>query len=219
MSEKDDLRGLPAAIGMVVLALLFGGVILAIYPGWVPVGKFLVENLKLPEQAPAWVQAVGSIGVLAYSWHVFNLSRQNEIKDREIASLSAERAQIRSAITTLLDLKIAMQYLGEKLEAKDLRGALATRERFDSIELTLRSLQNKTEGYRTHDPILVALREISYTKVALSEINATRQISNDRLVSHRRRINSIEDKVLGLQLVFNVENTRLAKLMYGEIDL
>lgn len=34
MSEKEDLRGAPAAIGVVVLALLFGGVVLAIYPGW-----------------------------------------------------------------------------------------------------------------------------------------------------------------------------------------
>lgn len=219
MSEKEDLSGVSAAIGVAVLALLFGGVVLAIYPGWMPVGKFLVENLKLPEQAPAWVQAVGSIGVLAYSWHVFNRSRKNEIKDREIASLSAERAQIRSAITALLDLKVAMQYLGDKLENKDLRGALATRERFDSIELTLRSLQNKTEGYRTHDPILVALREISYTKVALSEIKTTMQISDGRWVSHGKRIKSIEDKILGLRLVFRVENKRLAKLKYEETGL
>lgn len=172
----------------------------------------LIELLDKPNAA-AWVQALGSIGVLAYSWHVFYRSRQNEIKDRRIASLSAERAQIRSAITTLIDLKIAMRYLEQKLEVNDLRGTLATRERFDSIELTLRSLQNKIEGYRTHDSILVALREISYTKVALSEMKKNPYISSERVLSHRVRIKTIEDKILGLQLVFNVENTRLAQLM------
>lgn len=81
MSDKNDLRGAPAAIGMTVLALLFGGVVLAIYPGWVPIGEFINENLKLTENAPAWVQAVGSILAIFSAVYVVNL--QNK-KNREI---------------------------------------------------------------------------------------------------------------------------------------
>ena len=86
MSEKDELCGAPAAIGMVVLELLFGGVVLAIYPGWAPIGKFLVENLKLTENAPAWVQAIGSIGAICvaifvpYKIHTDQLKNQKEIR-------------------------------------------------------------------------------------------------------------------------------------------
>lgn len=44
MSKKDDLCGVPAAIGMVVLALLFGGVVLAIYPGWKITFDFIFKD-------------------------------------------------------------------------------------------------------------------------------------------------------------------------------
>lgn len=81
MSEKKDLCDLPAAIGMVILTMLFGGLTLAIYPGWEIIGKFLVANLKLTEQAPAWVQAVGSILAIFSAVYVVNL--QNK-KNREI---------------------------------------------------------------------------------------------------------------------------------------
>lgn len=42
--DKDDLRGAPAAIGVVVLALLFLGVIVAIYPGLDIVMKFIFDK-------------------------------------------------------------------------------------------------------------------------------------------------------------------------------
>lgn len=90
MSEKEDLRGAPATIGVVVLTLIFGGVVLAIYPGWGPIGDFLVGNLKLTENAPAWVQAVGSVlaiisAVLIANWQNSKASlkvRKDKIDER-----------------------------------------------------------------------------------------------------------------------------------------
>ena len=67
MSEKDELCGAPAAIGMVVLALLFGGVVMAIYPGWAVVAKYLESST-----AAAWVQAVGSILAIGIAIYVPN---------------------------------------------------------------------------------------------------------------------------------------------------
>jgi len=88
MSDNDELRGWPAAIGVVVLALIFGGVVLAIYPGWDSIGGFLVKNLKLTDQAPAWVQAVGSILAIFAAgffpiWHqIINQKKNDKIRRR-----------------------------------------------------------------------------------------------------------------------------------------
>ncbi|WP_455553633.1 hypothetical protein, partial [Comamonas kerstersii] len=102
MSEKDELCGAPAAIGMVVLALLFGGVVLAIYPGWAPIGKFLVENLKLTENAPAWVQAIGSIGAICVAIFVPYKIHANQIENQKI-----NRIYKVSVFRSLVRLKIA----------------------------------------------------------------------------------------------------------------
>ncbi|MDM0118430.1 hypothetical protein [Variovorax arabinosiphilus] len=53
---RKELGTPGAAIGMAALVLLFGGLVLAIYPGWGVIGKWLDRA-----DAPAWVQAVGSI--------------------------------------------------------------------------------------------------------------------------------------------------------------
>lgn len=85
MSDKEDLSVWPATIGMVILAMLFGGVIFAIYPGWAAIGEFLVKNLKLTEHAPAWVQAVGSIGAMCVAIYVPSKINAGQLKSqREI---------------------------------------------------------------------------------------------------------------------------------------
>lgn len=68
---EEEMHWLPASIGMTVLACIFGGIALGIYPGWHTLGYFLDQNVKLnlDQNAPAWVQAVGSIGaIFGASW-------------------------------------------------------------------------------------------------------------------------------------------------------
>lgn len=49
--------GMPGAlVGMIFLGFLFAGLALAIYPGWPVIGSWFKKS-----DAPAWVQAVGSI--------------------------------------------------------------------------------------------------------------------------------------------------------------
>lgn len=111
MSEKQDLRGAPVAIGMVVLALLFGGVALAIYPGWEPIGKFLVENLKLTEQAPAWVQAVGSVlaiiaTALGIRWQILKSKEiQDQVERRNNIHMSETCLEMCNAIFSIIESK------------------------------------------------------------------------------------------------------------------
>ena len=90
MRERDELTGVPAAIGTVVLAVLFASVVLAIYPGWGAIGNFFVINLRFSENAPAWIQAIGSLltvmgaGVGIY-WQV---QRQHRIElDRRVEKI------------------------------------------------------------------------------------------------------------------------------------
>ncbi len=85
----NDLRALPAAIGVIVIALLFAGVVFAIYPGWPFIGKFLINNIKLSENAPAWVQAIGSIlailvAVAISFWDKYTTTKTNEENDKRI---------------------------------------------------------------------------------------------------------------------------------------
>lgn len=64
---KEELGTWGAVVGMLILGLLFAGLALAIYPGWAIVGHFLDENIKLTKEAPAWVQAIGSVAAIAFS--------------------------------------------------------------------------------------------------------------------------------------------------------
>lgn len=82
---KDaQIGGLPAVVGMIVLAAIYGGVVLAIYPGWDSIWLFLNTNLLLTKEAPAWVQAIGSIGALLIAVYVpTNIFRATERTQRE----------------------------------------------------------------------------------------------------------------------------------------
>lgn len=78
MSEKDELCGAPAAIGMVVLALLFGGVTLAIYPGYESLGNYTKDVLK-KSNLTDWLQAIGAIvSALAVSVTLYLQHRDNK---------------------------------------------------------------------------------------------------------------------------------------------
>lgn len=98
MSKKDDLCGAPAAIGMVVLALLFGGVVLAIYPSWPEIWHWIKsKNPNFELGVSVFIPMIASIAaaVSAYfSWK--SLKHAQEVKkDDELlahATVTLERA-------------------------------------------------------------------------------------------------------------------------------
>lgn len=112
MSEKDELCGAPAAIGMVVLALLFGGVVLAICPGWAVVAKYLKSST-----AAAWVQAIGSIAAIIFSgffirWQV----RENKrISDRQKDELKNQKKS-----NVLCVIQDELEYIERNIKGFDL---------------------------------------------------------------------------------------------------
>lgn len=53
---REELGTVGATVGAATLSVLFGGLVLAVYPGWISVGNWLAGD-----SAAAWVQAVGSV--------------------------------------------------------------------------------------------------------------------------------------------------------------
>lgn len=98
MSEKEDLRGVPAAIGVVVLVLLFGGVVLAIYPGWPDIwGWIKSTNPNFDIGVSVFIPAIASVAaaISAYfSWkslrHTQDVKRDDELLAH--ATITLERA-------------------------------------------------------------------------------------------------------------------------------
>lgn len=91
---RDELGTAGAAVGAAVLSVLFGGLALAIYPGWDSVGRWLVSD-----SVAAWVQAVGSIvaiiaatGIAVYQVDHARRLEEDRRKASEIQRLSVVTA-------------------------------------------------------------------------------------------------------------------------------
>lgn len=90
MDAEEKMHWVHTAIGMIVLACMYAWIALSIYPGWDFLTKFLSENIKIDwkfeQNAPAWVQAIGSILAIfatggAAMWQVYKSRRLKEESD------------------------------------------------------------------------------------------------------------------------------------------
>lgn len=91
MSEKEELRGAPAAIGMVILALLFCGVVFAIYPGWTEFWSAIKNG------GTAFFSAIAGLGAAVsafFSWRTLVQSKEIKQDDELLAHavITLERA-------------------------------------------------------------------------------------------------------------------------------
>ncbi len=110
---KDELGNWGAVCGMVILFLLFCGLALAIYPGWVSIGDWLSRA-----DAPAWVQAIGSllgilIAVCVPAWQRWD-QRKSDLLDA-YASAEFTSHQVMSYIQTVVP---GMRALHKRASAK-----------------------------------------------------------------------------------------------------
>lgn len=85
---EEKMHWLPTSIGMMVIACIFGGMAIAIYPGWSLIGNFFKENIIInwDQNAPAWVQAIGSVlaifSAVAIAWWQRQEERRHAAEDR-----------------------------------------------------------------------------------------------------------------------------------------
>lgn len=81
--------GMPGAlVGMIVLSCLFGGLALAIYPGWPAIGTWFEKS-----DAPAWVQAVGSILAIFAAGSIAAWQASSSRRDAEKVRKETETAR------------------------------------------------------------------------------------------------------------------------------
>lgn len=168
MSEKEELRGAPAAIGMVVLVIMFGGVIFAIYPGWDAIGNFLVINLQLTSEAPAWIQAIGSMLAIVAVLLVFVLQQR------------AERLRHRATASALLSSYIGALYTIPQLLPVDGSRSVWTiirvrvlleseHKRADAVAIHALSLDEQRGVFNCRMAALQVIEALTLTEKALDE--------------------------------------------------
>lgn len=94
---EEKMHWVPTSIGMVVLACIYAGIALGIYPGWAVVGEFLHQhiNINWGETAPAWAQAIMSFFAIAASfggiwWQLRASSNNQQKKEREVSIKTSE---------------------------------------------------------------------------------------------------------------------------------
>lgn len=108
---RNELGTAGAVVGAAVLSLLFGGLALAIYPGWPTVGTWLSSD-----SMAAWVQAVGSViaiisatGIAVYQVDHARRLEEDRRKVTEIQRLSVVTALMARSHGLARDVVIAFR--------------------------------------------------------------------------------------------------------------
>lgn len=93
--DKEDLRGAPAAIGVAVLALMYLGVVLAIYPGWGFFINFITNNISFHfnETSILYNLLLGIVAGIFSGWMtgilITRLNRFSSIKSEALRHLNS----------------------------------------------------------------------------------------------------------------------------------
>lgn len=115
---QKDLGTLGAIVGMILVGCLFAGLALTIYPGWPAIGAWLHRI-----DAPAWVQAVGSIAaicaavVIAYVQHRQTLRQSHRLAAQ--ARSQAAAGPFAVAERTIAELKRTYTQIQQPLGTND----------------------------------------------------------------------------------------------------
>lgn len=173
-NQQQKMHWVPTSIGMLVLMCIFIGITLGAYPGWEVVGGFIDENLKLnlSVNAPAWVQAIGSIGAICAALIVAKNSYENMRKEKKRDALQAKLLHINSVYIALLDFRRAMSYLTRMLDTQSRSRVAATSQRFVGIYDVLKILLSSRHSHEADRYIISAIANVSYTIASIAEIHS-----------------------------------------------
>jgi len=202
--KNSDLNNVPAGLGVIVLSVLFGGVVLAIYPGWPTVGDFLTENIKVSSNAPAWVQAIGSVAAIYFSgrfairqmMHSEELHRKNKQEDiaRGIWACQIAAKDAHRALNDLVD----------KISRVSNRPPSSSLERLEGLEQTIRTLLASQPHPKAVHELLVILTELAYSRVAIREFDGDRNRSSQTKKAIARA-DKVRDAASRLSLLYSLE--------------
>lgn len=116
---REELGTAGVAIALAILLCLLIGISVAIYPGWGQAWEFIDKNFLLSKEAPAWIQAIGSVGaILIAVW----ISRSGDRAAAKQAVISA-RAFASIMNTCFNSMKLAVEF-DQKSAVMILQGSL-----------------------------------------------------------------------------------------------
>lgn len=128
--------GTPAAVvGMVLLGLLFGGLVLAIYPGWKAIGCWFERS-----DAPAWVQAVGSILAIFAAGGIAAWQASSSKRDAERLRRRVETGRALSIDFILRRAKLVVENAERAVETETASTVKLAREQVEMVQQALRAL-------------------------------------------------------------------------------
>ena len=137
---KDDCCTGSAIAGMLFFFSLFLGLTFAIYPGWEVVGKFLDENLLLSKEAPAWVQAIGSVCAIYFAATSARNHYDSSLKIKSVENLE----NIKNMTDTCQEISRGLVSVSLKLHQLACKGEEVRFERINDLQETLRILLSKS---------------------------------------------------------------------------
>lgn len=128
-----------AIAGMLFFYSFFLGLTLAIYPGWDVVGQFLDKNLLLTKEAPAWVQAVGSVSAIYFAATSARKHVDSSIRIKSLENLENNK----NMADTCLEITRGLVSVSIKCNRLACRGEGLHLERINDLQETLRILLTK----------------------------------------------------------------------------
>lgn len=188
---QDDGLGATGWLGVAIVLVLIAGAVVGIYPGYRAVGAFIGD-----QQAPAWVQAVGSVGAIAVAIYLGNQQTRRARADR-LESEAQRFAELYAPVLALAeDAEQVLSTLYRKVfEESALPGLGAPRELWkesDRVQQQLSALD------ATRLPTVVSIRAARNAQNLVVEATERLQELGNRSLRVERRDPYLESKFLGL---------------------
>lgn len=197
-----------ATIGTLVCLTVLTGLTLvfalAIFPGTEAIRWFFATSAMVISRldAPAWVQAVGSILTIFFAWKGIAWQLRHAEESRIRDKREKDTALTRGCLHVLTDARRALSHTTGKMR-RHIAGnhqSFGT-ERLEEMQHILRSLVAKDLPPRVVPFVLIAQREVAYSMAALRAIGGGRPVTQARANRSQRRLDQLGRAVVAVTLL------------------
>lgn len=196
---KSELGTAGATVGALALACLFGGLVLAIYPGWAAVGLWMEQAA-----APAWVQAVGSVGAIVGTYWVAERQWSRSVVDRNIQRATDRLELTEACIVVAEDVLAVLGEIAARYEARTGRVIHIPVERVEELQHTVRILIGK-------NVTPVVLKGLAELQRALAHTARTERERGSKPVTQTRITLSAARRDLASSALAAIRNVQMAQ--------
>ena len=205
---KSELGTAGSAVGALALVCLFGGLALAIYPGWAAVGIWIDKGA-----APAWVQAVGSIGAIIGTYLVAERQWSRSAGERDIQR-AVDRLELTEAcIVVAEDVLVVLNGIATRYRDNVGQVVHIPVERVEELRHTVRILIGKNVTPVVLKGLAELQRALAHT--AKTERERGNKPVSDVRVAHGASRRDIADAAVRAMRVAQQDQTNEVSLLRG----